>query len=486
MERIIHCKVHADGTPQVRVPLYAGVAGEHNTTALVFEGTNGEFYDGASVARIAFSGGDGTVMSTDLLTVETDESGWSVAYRLPQALTALGGQITARLVLSVIEDGEEVQTAMSGAVVLFLDDSTMEQGTPFWTAVSQMLHRTVSASESAADAAARAAAFAQAAEAAAGTVGEHTMQYKGKATTAQLFVFSKTATVGEVYYNTDEAAFFLWNGTSWSLIGAESGDSGGAFVLTDEDKTDIAELVPLVTAPAEPLFANGVADMTDTANVYVNLETGTLWRYQEATCETTLTDTIALDVNDADNPAYVGQYSNKGTLTANANSFVTPYIDIRKYSGQIALKIKGATCLSASNSPYYCADSCDENRSYMSRVYMSLASQANNYVVNAYCDSVDKVTVDGDTTTLVMDLPRYNATGQKNVSYIRFSMMGDPANTTISIDYQGMKTERMWVDTGIAYAPQVTEADKAAIAQEVAAMVDADLLSVIGDGEVSV
>ena len=149
MKRTIECKVTSDGTPQVRVPMYAGVAGEHNSTELVFTGDAGSFVGGGELVRISFCGGDGTVVSTDLLTMTSDESGWRVSYALPSALTVLGGQITARLVLSRMENGAETQTAISGGVVLFLDDGGMENGTPFWTAVSQMLVNTTNAADQA-------------------------------------------------------------------------------------------------------------------------------------------------------------------------------------------------------------------------------------------------------------------------------------------------------------------------------------------------
>lgn len=261
--------------------------------------------------------------------------------------------------------------------------------------------------------------------------------------------------------------------------------------LTEEDKTDIASQVPFSTIPTEPVFAASVDEMTDTNRVYVNMETGTFWRYQEATYDTTITDVIE---STEDNPAHDGFYVSQGSLSARNGTFVTPYINIGKYSGQIALKVKGTTCLSSSATVHSCADLCDENRNYLTRVYMSLASQSAANVVTALCDSIDKVTVDGDTTTFIIDLPRiHKAANSVNhtVHNIRFTCgtyqsTDTWATSEISISYQTTVTDMTWVDSGIAYAPAVTEADKADIAQQVAAMVDAELLSIIGDGEVSV
>ena len=266
-------------------------------------------------------------------------------------------------------------------------------------------------------------------------------------------------------------------------------DKGDSYILTEADKVEIAEQVPIVTVPAKPDFVNGVAEMTDESKVYVNTETFTFWRYQEATYETTITDIIE---STADNPAHDGYYTNKGTLEARSGTFVTPYINIGKYSGQIKLKVKGATCLSDAASPYTAADLCDENHTYISRMYMSLAQQTiNTYLVPTLCDTVDKVIVEGDTTTLIMDnCPRKFANGNiiHNIRFTcgTYNSGATWANSEISIEYRGMKTEKIWVDTGKPYAPTITESDKQDIVQEVAALVDGELLSVIGDGEVSV
>ncbi len=211
--RTIECPIGADGIPQVRVPLYAGVAGDHHVTELQFMGDTGVFADGDELARISFSGGDGTVVSTDLLSMEIASDGWRVRYALPSALTVLGGQITARLVLSRMENGEEVQTAISGGVVLFLDDGGMENGTPFWTAVSQMLVGTVQTAGEARDCLAKVEALLGVAE-----NGVKPLRFCGKATTAQIAV-QPHLLVGDVYYNTDHSAFYLYDGEQWLRVG---------------------------------------------------------------------------------------------------------------------------------------------------------------------------------------------------------------------------------------------------------------------------
>lgn len=255
---------------------------------------------------------------------------------------------------------------------------------------------------------------------------------------------------------------------------------------TRDFKDDIAAAVPIIKVPSEPLFAPNLETMTDTTKAYVNTETMTFWRYQEATYEATLTDIIE---STEDNPVHEGYYVNKGSLTARAGNFVTPYINIGKYNGQIALKVKGATCLSDAATNYNRADLCDVNCAYLDRIYMCLANQTGAYVVTSLCDSLDKVTVDGDTTTFVIDLPR-DFVGTK-IHYIRFTCGKTDgtetwAKTEISVSYKTTVTGKTWVDSGISYTPNVTESDKQDIANEVANMIDSELISIIGDGEVIV
>jgi hypothetical protein len=47
-------------------------------------------------------------------------------------------------------------------------------------------------------------------------------------------------------------------------------------------------------------------------------------------------------------------------------------------------------------------------------------------------------------------------------------------------------TGGQWINTGTSYAPALSDEDKATIAEDVASMIDTQLLSVIGEGTVTV
>lgn len=287
-----------------------------------------------------------------------------------------------------------------------------------------------------------------------------------------------TDTYTITYTDNNTSNYTVYNGKD-----GVDGTDGSDYVLTDEDKTEIADLaaqkVPNVTTPEAPLFANDVSEMTDTSKVYVSLETGTFWQYKEATFEKTVVDVIE---STDDNPVYEGQYVNKDALSTKADSFATPFIDLTKYSGTIRLIVKGATCLSDAASSYNQMAVHKADGTYIDRCYMSLATQSNAYVVTLMCSSLDKVVVDGDTTTLTIDLPRYFTTTL--IEKIRFGCVGTWADSQISIEYEETVTETAWVDTGILYAPKITEEEKQQIADDIIARIDTELLSVVGSGEV--
>jgi hypothetical protein len=66
---------------------------------------------------------------------------------------------------------------------------------------------------------------------------------------------------------------------------------------------------------------------------------------------------------------------------------------------------------------------------------------------------------------------------------MRFCGLGT-VKDSVYIEYETMQTVTggSWVDTGTTYAPTLTNEDKQAIVEEVAAMVDNNLLTLIGDG----
>lgn len=129
------------------IPQYGGVKGEHNATEVLVTLEN--MYQEGELVRLSFTAGDGTVVSSDLLEdVMVAENVLCIDYKLPQLLTIAAGQLCMRVVLSRLdENGDEEVVVRSPEMVLWFEESSVENGTPFWTGVSQMLHRTVAAKD---------------------------------------------------------------------------------------------------------------------------------------------------------------------------------------------------------------------------------------------------------------------------------------------------------------------------------------------------
>ncbi len=194
-QRIINYHIYENGEISPAIPQHGGVKGEERMTAVSFVSSAALFSD-VNAVRLSFRGGDGTVLSSDLLSPQVDEATnhAGVSYCLPKTVTMLGGQVEIRLILSHIdENGTETVTFQSGAAVLYFEDAAVENGTPFWTGVSELLKGTVSASQ-------EARLARDAAEAATELAAEHLEEAigacddaKGHATSA--FGYARTAQV---------------------------------------------------------------------------------------------------------------------------------------------------------------------------------------------------------------------------------------------------------------------------------------------------
>ncbi len=152
IRRKIGFHVDPDGSVSPAIPQYGGVKGEHNVTTLSMTLSASAPYCEGDLVRLRFAGGDGSVLSSDLITDYIVQDGrMVVSYALPAVLTRVGGQLGVRLVLSAVdENGTETETFLSSEAVLYFDEAPTENGTPFWTGVSEMLKRTTAASDAAA------------------------------------------------------------------------------------------------------------------------------------------------------------------------------------------------------------------------------------------------------------------------------------------------------------------------------------------------
>ena len=233
--------------------------------------------------------------------------------------------------------------------------------------------------------------------------------------------------------------------------------------------------------------------MTDTSRVYVLAETGHIWAYMDTTRveEVTKTDTItATDENPYKDANRLG--SSEDAYSEQAGYHVTPLIDLTKYAGKtIRIHLEG--CQYSATGAYANYIQCRiygvDKRVLAPRPWMCDVDDGSISNTIGFITNGITVTYNSDTSTAVtIECPAGYASVNTEIGYIRFCGKGAVADSKISITYQAVETVTggHWVDTGTTYAPTLTEADKQAMAEEVADMVDVKLLSVIGDGVVTV
>ncbi len=265
-----------------------------------------------------------------------------------------------------------------------------------------------------------------------------------------------------------------------------AGKDGNDYVLTPADKSEIAEMVDGATIVQAPKYVNSVDEMTDQSRVYVMASTGRVWAYMDTTVEQEVT--IRDDIKGTtDNPYQTGRLSSGGALSSDISTHtLTPYIDLTKaeYQGKtIELHLEGNRYFSEGSETYIMSAVFDANKGViLGRGYSMLAS-------GGTLDELPTISavINGQTSaTLTIPIPLSHKGGTK-VGYLRFCGLGTVTDS-VYITYKGMQTVTggAWVDTGTSYTPSLSTDDLNAVAEQAAAIVDNNLLSVIGSGEVSV
>ena len=263
-----------------------------------------------------------------------------------------------------------------------------------------------------------------------------------------------------------------------------------AMVLTEADKAEIAEMVEGATVVQAPKHVNSVDEMTDQDRVYVLASTGEIWAYMDATVEqeVTVTDNI---IGTTDNPYTTGRLSSSGGTSSDVTTHtLTPYIDISKseYQGKrITIHLEGNRYVSESTETYIMCGWYDaskgaiQGRSYTCTGSGGFAADFDNYNQNI------EININGETSAEITLPVPLKHDGGNTVSFVRFCGKGT-ATSGVYVTYENMQatTGGQWVNTGTTYAPSLTEADKQSIVEDVAALVDAELLELIGDGAVTV
>lgn len=272
-----------------------------------------------------------------------------------------------------------------------------------------------------------------------------------------------------------------------------SGDSETA-VMSQKAVTDaISQAVSNVM----PEFVDSVDQMTDTAKKYVLTTTGTVWQYDNTMKETEVSTEIVDEIiGTDDNPYQTGRLSSGGALSSDVSTHtLTPYIDLTKseYQGKtIQIHLEGNRYATETDETYIMSAIFDTSKNTIAgRAYTDLTKA--NFL--GYFDNAGMtLEIHGNTSaTLTFPVPLVED-GGKTVGYFRFCGLGT-VKDSVYITY--METEIVtsivgWADTGIAFSGggsgggSSADVDVTEIAEQAAALVDTNLLTIVGNGEVSV
>lgn len=266
---------------------------------------------------------------------------------------------------------------------------------------------------------------------------------------------------------------------------------GQDYILTGADKAEIAEMVDGATIVQAPKYVNSVDEMTDQSRLYVMASTGRIWAYMDASVEEEVTVTDELDDKQYYDGSRLGSSATSLTdgFSNDATGYlVTPLIDLTKakYQGKtIQIHLEGARYVTNDTETwimhrYYKTDGTVQ----YARGNSSLtSSDSMGYWHNA------TITINGDTSaTITINMPLLFGATNVQCGYLRFCGKGAAADSHVYITYQDVQivTGGQWVDTGTSYSPSISNEDLTMIAEQAAAIVDNNLLSIIGSGEVSV
>ena len=258
------------------------------------------------------------------------------------------------------------------------------------------------------------------------------------------------------------------------------GKDGKDYVLTASDKAEIAETVENATFVQAPKFVSSVEEMVDPDRPYVLISTGRIW----ANAETTVIGTKKEACDDGYTYPEDSRLGSDGTVQVSgsyAGFTVTPFIDILKYPVPFTLHLEGAKFFTPTVVSYL-------------RVYTYTEAEAKfggGSIIQTEYDSIlnisdsdVKINADGSGTITFNKTP--TAKDGSAIRYLRFSpQLINGSSPSVYVTYEATTTGVQWFDTGMVYAPSLTAEDKAEIAEDVAEMVDAQLLSLVGDGVVT-
>lgn len=386
----------------------------------------------AAADRAEAAGGGGTGSGTP---GQDGEDGFSPVAKVTQTSTGATISITdaTGTTTATITNGKDGQDGAAGK-----DGATGKDGvSPTITASKSGKVTTLTIKDASGT---KTATINDGADGAAGKDGSPGADGKDGASVTVKSVSSSTADGGSnVVTFSDGKTLTVKNGSKGSAGAAgkdgAKGDPGEDYVLTEEDKQEIADIVAIVKVAEQPIFAESEDDMTDTSKLYV-MSDGYLYRYMQTTI-TTPGSTNLLTASTTEIKTHC-RYSQSSaafkTGVTNVDSVIIPIP-----SGDITLRFRGISYGKYSTSDYY--------------PYIYGGKSNTNFTATTFVSGVDKWTpgADGDITITFS-----NTSGCTHAV-----MMLEHANMSTGIvtlnepiSEGGTTTTTAWANTGHAYQPQ--------------------------------
>lgn len=240
----------------------------------------------------------------------------------------------------------------------------------------------------------------------------------------------------------------------------DTGANGSDYVLTDTDKTEIANIVineydSSIMAGTGSLIeiVDSVDEMADTSKKYVLSSTGNIWTFKDTTIIKEITEKI---IGTTENPYLDGNRlsSDGSAVNDSAEMVLTPYIDISKYEkyGKIKLKLAGIQYIYPSHKTNVKLALYDD---YKNKIICGESCIDGNY---GYGGVIGFAIADDNSASVEITIP-YTYAG-KIVKYMRFNTIGTSEESDITITYKGEVTESQWCDTGVSYGVDNKTKDK--------------------------
>ncbi len=248
-------------------------------------------------------------------------------------------------------------------------------------------------------------------------------------------------------------------------------------ILKVKDKYGNEINIPVLQGPKgdpspPPEIVASIEDMTEVKKQYVLLETGNIFAFVKGVMKD-MTDTVTtIDGH---------RLSSSGAITTDSSYVLTDYIDTQGYPGTYKIRLSGADFIpDEQKGSVRVGCYIEKNESAcvnLKAIYKSVISEIGLKTVDVEDDSV--------VLTIAQDMLPLKTGENREYRYLRFAGFKTVGSSPkVSVEYKAASEEGEWVDTGIRYAPTLTEENKQEIAMMVFEMIDNQLSEIVGNGEI--